>query len=105
MAGRRGLRAGVVGIALALACSVLPASAASPTPTVSVVAGDAMTTSISATASGAQRTATMPGLAALRFATTPAQVRAALRQHLRSLGSEPNTPEPDDGPMLNGVFP
>src|SRR5687767_12051863 len=104
MAGRRGFRTWAVGIVLALVTGAFPASAA-PAPTISVVPGRAMTTTLSASPSGTQRTVTLPGIAALRFATTPAQVRAALRQHLQSLGSEPATPEADDRPALDGVFP
>ena len=105
MAGRRGLRALAVGVVLAMASGVVPAAADSPVRGVSVVAGDALTTSISSTASGAQRTATLPGVAALQFATTPAQVRAALRQHFGSLGAESATSQPADRAALDGVFP
>lgn len=84
---------------------VFPAAAQAPAGKVRVVAGDAMTTSISSSASGLRRTATLPGLAALRFATTPDQVRDALRQHLRSLGSEPASSQPHRRPALDGVFP
>lgn len=104
MTGPGTLRALAIGVVLAVAGGVIPAAAAPARMPVSVVAGDTMATSLRVTPDATSREVTMPGLAALRHATTPEAARAALHQHLQSVGGEATRPEPSDKPALDSIF-